>query len=478
MGQLHFLVPQPERLSPESIASAHFTGRDRLPLITSAELETPGELLVDREDGESGSFNILWPVEGRGRILLTTSTLIERQQPYLLPLELARGTLNRLRNLLAEWEASGLATPEPVRKLLAEALESFVVAVANQTQTVESSVAAEKSIAVCLTAIDEMAAAIVDQVSLARQRQSQRVVPLFAGRLGKRIPDAAITAAFSAAFNAAAVPFSWSHVEADEGRQDWRICDAQLEWCQTRGLRIGGGPLIELQRHSLPDWIYLWEGDFDNLLMVASDYVRAVVTRYRGKLHFWNAGGRLVTGDALGLDEEQKLRLVLRSVEVIRMIDPSTPVIVSFDQPWAEYMARRETDLHPLQFADALVRADLGVSGVGLEINVGTGERATLPRDPLEFNALLDRWSMLGLPLLMSLTFPSDGADFTPQLQQQWLETYVPIILARPTVQALFWNQLRDQDSDDFPNTGLVDSAGSIKPAFGTLANLRKRFSI
>ncbi len=129
--------------------------------------------------------------------------------------------------------------------------------------------------------------------------------------------------------------------------------------------------------------------------------------RYRGKVHFWNAAGRVITGEVLGLDDEQKLRLAVRAVEVIRSLDPQTPVIVSLDQPWAESMCRRDTELNPLQFADALVRSDLGLAGIGMEINLGMTAQATLRRDLLEFNNQLDMWSSLGLPLLISIAVPS-----------------------------------------------------------------------
>jgi hypothetical protein len=177
------------------------------------------------------------------------------------------------------------------------------------------------------------------------------------------------------------------------------------------------------------------------------------------------------------LGEEQRVRLAVRAVEVIRSVDTQTPVIVSFDQPWAEYMARRESDLAPLQFAEALVRSDLGISGIGLEINIGTSPAATLPRDLLEFNSQLDRWTSLGLPLLVSLAVPGGKSEFTPAVQQRWLETYLPILVARPAVQAVIWNQLLDQEADDFPQTGLVDPKGQAKPSFATLAALRKQYS-
>ena len=432
MGQLHFVVPQPGCISQHAIQSAHVCGRDYLPFVSRVAMSSAGELTVDREEDESGTFHILWPTSDHGNLLLQTATLVERPEPYLLPLELARGTLNRFRNFLAEWKASGMTMPPAVNERLAESLQSFVKAVASQRAPEMSSQLASQSIDAALAGIDALSSAFVDQARRMRQQQTPKILPLFAGRLPDVVPDAALGSAFVAAFNTAALPFSWARVEADEGRQNWAITDAQVQWCQSQNLRICGGPLLELRRRSLPDWIYLWEGDFDNWLMVAGDYIRAVVTRYRGKVHFWNAAARLISGEALGLDEEQKLRLAVRAVEVIRSLDPQTPVIVSLDQPWARYMAHREAELSTLQFADALARSDLGLAGIGMEINLGTGAQATLPRDRLEFSSHLDLWASLGLPMLVSIAVPSAGDDFTLQTQQRWIDDYLPILLARP----------------------------------------------
>ena len=113
----------------------------------------------------------------------------------------------------------------------------------------------------------------------------------------------------------------------------------------------------------------------------------------------------------LALSEQERLRLVARTVELVRSLDPDTPALVSFDQPWAEYMRQRHSDFPPLHFADALVRAGLGLAGLMLEINVGYLPGGTLPRHPLEFSRQLDAWSLLGLPLWLSLCAPSGDHD-------------------------------------------------------------------
>ena len=123
-----------------------------------------------------------------------------------------------------------------------------------------------------------------------------------------------------------------------------------------------------------------------------------------------------------------------------------------------------------------------------LEVNLGYGRDCTLPRTPLEFSRQLDAWSLLGLPLCVALTVPG-GCQEDPlarrrealppgswslQAQQAWVARYVPLILAKPIVQAVVWNQLRDAAPHDFPNAGLLDDRGQMKPAMRTLTAIRQ----
>jgi hypothetical protein len=172
----------------------------------------------------------------------------------------------------------------------------------------------------------------------------------------------------------------------------------------------------------------------------------------------------------------------------VRSLDPDTPALVSFDQPWAEYLRQQHSDFPPLQFADALVRAGVDLGGLMMEVNVGCYPGGTLPRHPLEFSRQLDTWGKLGLPLYLSLSAPSDTADdplaqrktatlpggWTPAVQAAWAAQFVPLALAKPAVRGVVWNQLRDNQPHDFPHGGLFAADGQAKPALSTLAAIRK----
>ncbi|MEM7317049.1 MAG: hypothetical protein AAF497_28280, partial [Planctomycetota bacterium] len=60
--------------------------------------------------------------------MLSTATLLIRPRKYSLPLELARGTLNRLLNHVANWESAGYEFPGAINDALDDCKRAFVEA--------------------------------------------------------------------------------------------------------------------------------------------------------------------------------------------------------------------------------------------------------------------------------------------------------------------------------------------------------------
>jgi hypothetical protein len=488
MGVMRFLVSPPGHATEDMLQYAYLSGLDRTAWLVRTRKDGD-ELVLEREVTESSSLNLLWEVEGYGLLALTTATLIERPQPYLLPLELARGTITQLRNQLFDWQMIGLVVPDAILDKTSEAIRRLSwAAVTQDDDPTSSATAAQEALCLALHAAQLLANTYAEQVIGVRKRASGKMTSWLGGELAGPPLDSAMAQGFLAAFNAALVPTPWREIEASEGEFSWSVCDAQIEWCRARGLKICAGPLLQIDEGGLPDWIYLWEDDFDNLLAAFSQFVRAAVERYRGKVDLWQCAARVNTAEVLALSEEEELRLAAATVHLARTLDPNTPLVISIDQPWGEYMGRREVDFPPLHFADALVRAGLDVKALLLEVNLGLCRGGTLPRSPLEFARLLDYWSVLGLPLFVSLSVPGGGGDdprarrqttagdagWSPEAQQRWIARYLPVILAKPNVQGVFWNQLSDHQPHDFPHAGLFNERRKAKPALKTLASIRQ----
>jgi hypothetical protein len=490
MGRMRFLVPQPERLPPEAARRAFVVGPEGIPWESHATLHG-GELAVDRPVRDSGALNVSWPVDGHGAPFISTTCLMEREEPYHLPVELARGTLNRIRNQLAQWTAAGLSVGDDTTRALSVATDAFSRAATRQESPVDSARAAQESLRASLDLIDRLASEYTRQALVVRHRQFPKLGTLLAANLENLDPPADADRWLASAFSAAAVPLVWRNIEPAHGQFDWTLSERQIQFCRQAGMKIIAGPLLRLDKRHLPDWVYLYEEDFETLRGQMLAHVQAVAERYRGNVLVWHCAAGINVPDALNFDEEEKLRLVVYAVETLRQVDPRTAIVVSFDQPWGEYMAGSDADLAPLQFADALARAEIGLSGLGLEINFGCWPGGTEARDLLEISRQIDRWSLLGLPLVVTLTIPSGplpdplaqlpiegvaqalGQEASSASQQELARQIVSLLLAKAPVQAVVWNQMQDAQPHAFPHGGLFDSAGRAKPILQTLAQLR-----
>lgn len=487
---MRFFVPRRELLSASAVERAYLAGMDGVPWRSRNQLQQD-YLVLEREEGDSGNLHIPWTLDGFGEIVVSSGSLMERGRTYNLEIELARGALNRLRNQAADWEAIGLVVPESHRETVRQSLHLFARAATAQSDPRRSAEEAERSLRLALDGLVRLGKEYVRQLLEFRHQSETHFATLLAANVGHGTLTAEQTDAVVTAFNTVALPFSWRELEPTESRYEWARLDKQVAWLRGLGMRVCGGPLIVLDRSVVPDWMYLWEEDFDDVRSYAVRYVEAVVGRYQGKVQLWHCAARLNRPGALSLTEEQRLQLAVSVIETVRRVDPRTPVIMSFDQPWAEYQANTDCDLSPIHFADALARSELGVAGIGLEINFGYGPGGTLVRDAIDISRQIDRWSLLGLPLLVLLTAPSGDADdpragqpskplklgsngASLDQQKATAEMLVPMLLAKRTVHGIIWNQLSDAEPHDYPHGGLFDATGAAKPVLSTLTSLRQ----
>lgn len=487
MGLMRFVVSSPDRFTDDMLGQAYLAGIDRIPW--HCRVTRNGEqLLVERAESDSANLHVPWLVEGHGCLAVSTASLIERPTPYYLPLELARGKIAQVRNQLSDWRMIGLVVPRAVEDRLAEAMHLFSEAATLAYDSPESSAQAERALQVSLDVAERLAGCYAEQALAVRHRLAAKLPAFLGGNLGSTLLDDYTAREFLKTFDTGGVPMTWRDVETSEGSCSWEVSDKQVQWCKAHGLKVCAGPLLQFDTRSLPDWLYLCEGDFDNLLSFASEFVQAAVTRYRGRVDFWQCAGRISTGEVLSLSEEEKLRLTAQAVELTHSLDPETPILASFDQPWAEFMGRHDIDFPPLHVADVLVRANLGLAGLALEIPMGYHPAGSLPRDRIELSRQLDHWSGLGVPLYIVLCAPSSDSydplaqqrsrvlagSSSPKTQQAWINRMVPMLLAKPYVHGILWNQLRDYEPHDFPHAGMFDLRRHPKPGLRTLASLRQ----
>ncbi len=463
-------------------------GPDNMPLATQVTLQD-GVLRLMHGGDESVYLVAPWPVEDIGQVMGTSATLMSRQQPYNLVVELARGKVNQVRNQSADWRNGGLQTPDELGDLVRRASHTFGHAVCASAPD-EVFALAQQALGLGYQAAAQLVEAYVRQVFHIRHQRNDSLV--LACKVDADALAPAVGPAVVAAFNRVVLPLSWHVVEAEETVYNWAPCDQLLQWAEHNELDVAAGPLVDFSSSQLPAWLWLWERDVPAMATFMCRFVEAAVRRYRSRVRRWQLTAASNWASVLSLTEDELMALTYRMADAARQVDPALELVIGISQPWGEYMAASERTYSPFIFADHLIRSGLNLAGLNLELVMGVQGRGSYCRDLLETSRLLDLYALLGVPLQVTLGYPSTSrpdpeADpelttgaglwrlgYTPAVQAQWATSFCELALCKPFVQAVGWAHLSDRQPHQFPACGLINRQGQPGPALAAFEALRQ----
>lgn len=490
MGVMRFAVHASELTTAwDGWRLAYISGLDGRVYPTRSEFN--GELLsCRRSQNDSGKLSIPWPVSGYGTPTVSTTSLPEREQPYRLTLELARGKLAEVREQAAVWEMSRMAIPQVYRDLQERAFRAFARASAQQGDPQAAARQAQESLNLAFQAAEILLGAYTLQRLASVRRTNRHATGLLGCTLDSALDDPRHQALFTESFDTACIALDWRAIEPQEGTYNWGPADQLVRFCNEHRKVIRGGPLIDLGDHGLPDWLEPWKNDVLNLPSFVCDYVDTVIARFSGHIRIWEISAAGNSGGALGLSEEHRLSLVARSLETAVKKDADSQFFIRIEQPWGEYQREGRHRLSPFQFVDAIIRSCLGLTGISLDLDAGYAPRGCYARDLLSISRLIDNWSLLGVQIHVNLACPSSHypdprADNSYQVvpgwkdpwsletQADWYEQVVPLLLAKPAVTGVFLRQYSDQVPHRLPHAGIIDATGQVKSCLNAFRRQR-----
>ena len=490
---MSFLLPAD--LPPETMRELERAcisgGPDNMPWPTEIQVE-PGKLSARRRVEESGSLVAPWLIDGAGRLLSSTATLIEREQPYHFLVELARGKVHQVRTQSAEWQAGGLQMPSELAQQIREASVGFSRAV-TKPPSEQAGQEAQLVLTQGYRAADELVHQYIEQMFQARHLRQPRLDTAQGCLLGPIKLTATHKDILLQTCNSVCLNLCWKDVEPSEANYNWEPYDAILDWAIGHGLSVSAGPLIDFSTTHLPEWLWLWERDLASIASFMADYVQVTVKRYHGRIRTWQLTGASNCAALLSLGEDEMLWLTVRMAEAARQIDPKLEMIVGVAQPWGEYMAAEDRTHSPFIFADTLIRSGLNLAGLDLELVMGVQPRGSYCRDLISVSRLLDLYTILGVPLRVTLGYPSAAepdprapsdlsvtagswqGGFSPEAQAEWAASFAALALCKPSVRGVQWVHLSDAKPHLFPHCGLFDSHDQPKPVVQSLRDLREK---
>ncbi len=317
-----------------------------------------------------------------------------------------------------------------------------------------------------------------------------------------------------AAADFVSMPMRWIDLEPSEGEYAFGPTDRWIEWAiKTAKLPRVGGPLIDFRPTCIPEWLYIWEHDYETLRELVHDHVQAVVTRYRRTISRWTAISGVHANTHFKLSPEQVMDLTRICVLVIKKLHPQSRVQVEIAQPWGEYFSSNRRSIPPLLYAETLVQAAVPFDILGVRLQISQPQPGQATRDLMALSALLDKYAQIERPLAItalgapsepiapaaipgkpsSNPFAEDASDepagpmlepgswrkpWSPPVQADWIAQVLAMCAAKPFVTNVCWQELADPIAgDDVPEMaggGLIASNGQPKPALSKLIAFRQ----
>ena len=493
------------------------------------------------------------PSPSLGLLMLRTCFLPKRDEPYLLSLELARHRIMLTLNKLEEWGMFELAPDHPALVQLESARLKFGEALVADRSGAGANVApgqqsprawadklAWEALAIALDVSEKLS--LMNAARENPARLSGKVYEEAKARYTKLIGDpppagqhvvvpgmgtAVVPGApqigiainptqfadpltkAASAFDFVHMPVRWSDLEPAEGKLSFTSTDRWIEWAvRTAKKQVNAGPILDLRAACLPEWIYIWENDYETLRDMMVEHITQVVTRYRRTVTRWTVCSGFHVNSNVKLSYEQIMDLTKVCILLTKKIHPQGKIVVEVQEPWGEYFAHDRKSLPPTFYAESVLNLGLGVDGLGLRLQLGAPTSGQATRDLMMISSLIDRYAAMERPLhITAVGAPSapvappvaakkQGDDDDDQVvipsrehaarrwrgpwseasQADWLVDVLSILASKPSVQSICWQDLADAAPGaripEMPFGGILNSTGVPKVSGQRLAQL------
>ncbi len=495
---LKFLVFDTGRPAEDwPLRNAYLIGADGSAVRADISVERGAVICEKRESGPA-ALCLLHGAGELGELSIQTCLLPERIEPYILTVELARHRLMTLYAKLEEWLMFDLEADHSVTRKGNRARELFIRSLCyQQDEPVKAYETAQESLSIALDATEELALA---HSSLLLNRRietgSLPKAPIGCGVCVDHINDR-LRAGLASSFDFIQLPMPWRSLAPHEGECQWEQTDNWVEWVSQSRTPAIAGPLISFEPSNLPDWLYIWEHDYDTARDMVYEHVERVVDRYKDRIFVWNVVSGLHVNSHFTFNFEQLMDLTRMTTMLVKKLQPNGKVLIELRQPFGEYYAVNQRSIPPLMYADLIVQSGIHFDAFGIRLLMGQAIAGQYTRDLMQVSQLLDQFTVFNKPVHLTVAAPSEpvtqmmisasetGEPIDPnsgywrrpwsqQVQSHWLEAVYQIAASKPFVEAIAWQELADHPDIELPLGGLLSEEFQPKGALRRVVGFRQ----
>jgi hypothetical protein len=467
------------------LSAAYMFGMDMVP-IRHVESITFKDGVIDcvRKDEDAAGLSLLWSIEGIGKFLMPTTRLPERQEPYILNVELARARLMQVTLKREDW-----ALFEETDKFADQAHEAqnlFIASLQHISDPAKASALADQAL--------QKAMAFSDKLSL-RYAEQYLALRLKGRGLGRhsigcsidltRISDENYRKPLMEMFSFVNVPVNWQAIEIEPKKYDFSVIDRCMDHLADKHLAISCGPLLCFESGMTPTWMQKSKMEFEKIREQAYEFIHKIVTRYGKYVHFWRVICGMNARNCFGFTYEQMIEMTRTACLAARAADAKSRRIIEIMYPWGEYYALDKQTMPPLVYADVIIQSGISFDAFGLQLEFGWDQPGMHLRDLMQISSRLDCFLPVNKALhITAAAVPGHNeqggmggqwkTEWSEATQAEWIEQLYKIALGRPYVSSVSYSQFADGGEKALPGAGLLNEQLNPQKAFLTMGKFQK----
>lgn len=477
------------------LAGAYAFGQDNVPVRADLSVED-GRILCSKGNEGACGLALLWDADRAGRFLLPTGRLPDRGKDYNLNVELARAQVGRIAQKREDWGLMDHPAGKGVNGEFDEVRRAFV----DSLKTPDGGAAAAKADEALSRSIalgEKMSLIHADLLLERRVSSESPELSAIGTAVNIAVDDEAYSERILPVCDFITIPMPWKTIVPREDERNFSAIDPWVNWAAKNHCDIHTGPLLSFEESQLPEWLYLWDDDYESVRDWALEHIGQVVQRYRKHVKVWNVVSSLHAVNTFDLSFDELMELTRMSCRLVKRLAPNAQVMIDLTSPWGEYYARNQRTIPPLLYADMAAQSGVKFDSLGVQFCMGVPTEGLYMRHMLQIATLLDEFVAFGKPIHVSACeVPSDvspdknasvGQDpveragrwrtpWSQQCQAEWLSAFFRLAFARPYVESICWRDLTDRREHFLPHGGLCTEKLQPKAAYGELQKLRAMF--
>jgi GH35 family endo-1,4-beta-xylanase len=467
------------------LVNAHLLTRDNQ--VIQGDVTIDNGIVTATAHGHSNfALCLLYDAGTSGRLMLQTSILPQREEPYMLALELARHRIKSFLDLSENWSLFYLSDDNPAVQRWEESRLIFTKALVC-TVSEEAANLARRSLEISIDASERLTMAHAQ--ILLHKRYAHKAAS--ASTLGISVAsgrfDEPLRKLLDKNADIITIPMTWSEIESEEGKYEWGAIDRWVKWARNHKKHIVAGPLLDFTNaDAIPTWVKELQHDYSQFRDKCYDHLEKVIQRYGVAVSFWNVVSGINLNRHVQLSLSNMVDLIRTARLLVKQGRKDARVMVEIAEPFSEFVANTPESCNAAVFLSRLSQEGIALDALGVQCLVGgSGGRAT--RDLMLMSAKLDEFLHVEFPLIISsFGAPSKTiherngwwrAPWDEVRQEEWASQMLAIALSKPFVDSIIWTDLYDYKTMELPTAGFISIKGKPRPVMNKVIMMRKRLN-